>query len=233
VDNHIIARYPIDGSGNSVFVASLQRVNDSKNFSGVATSRCRVGKDGADGLLGVNNEDRSNGECDSLLIDIGSILVVQHVVLERDLSLLVTNNGELQIAAADLVDILDPFAVAVNGVRGQTDQLDSSSCKFRLEFGECSEFRCADWGEIFGMREQHNPLVTDEFMEVDGPLSGLSVKVWRNRAEAQTTFRLVSKASARYGSTYGSTRSPVEPILLMVETVLLIGKLRCQFSAES
>ena len=36
VHNHVVARDPIDGSGNSVLVAGLQRVHDAENLSGVA-----------------------------------------------------------------------------------------------------------------------------------------------------------------------------------------------------
>lgn len=38
----VIARYPVDGSCDTVLVASLERIKDAKNFGGVTTGRSRV-----------------------------------------------------------------------------------------------------------------------------------------------------------------------------------------------
>lgn len=60
-DNDILAGYPVDGGGNLVLVTGLEGVDDAQNLGGVAASGGRVGEDGADGLLGVNEEDGSDG----------------------------------------------------------------------------------------------------------------------------------------------------------------------------
>jgi hypothetical protein len=80
VDNHIITRNPVDRGGDSVLIASLEGVDDAEDLGGVAAGGCWVGHDEADGLLGVDNEDRADGERNALGVDIGSILVVNPIV---------------------------------------------------------------------------------------------------------------------------------------------------------
>ena len=75
-DNDVLAGDPVDGGGNLVLVAGLEGVDDAKHLGGVAARGCRVGQDGADGLLGVNEEDGSDGEGEGVAVDIGGVLVV-------------------------------------------------------------------------------------------------------------------------------------------------------------
>jgi len=67
-----------------------------------------------------------------------------HVIFQRNLSLLVSNDGELERRLRDLIDVLDPAAVAVNGVCAESDELDAALCEFGLELGKCAEFGRAD-----------------------------------------------------------------------------------------
>lgn len=121
-----------------MLVTGLQRVHHAQNLSGVAASRGRVREDEADGLLGVNDEHASDGERDSLLVDVRGILVVQHVIGVCDLPLLVANDGKPQVGVGELIDILDPPAVRLNGVCGKTNQLDATLGELRLELRECA-----------------------------------------------------------------------------------------------
>lgn len=79
VDDHVVTGDPVDRGCDLVLVAGLQRVDDTEDLDAVATSRGRVGQDSADGLLGVDNEDGADGERDALLVDVGSVLVVEPV----------------------------------------------------------------------------------------------------------------------------------------------------------
>ena len=64
-------------------------VDDPQDFVKVATSGGRVGNGQTDDLLGVDDEHRSDGEWNTLGIDVGSILVVQHVVQGGNLTFLI------------------------------------------------------------------------------------------------------------------------------------------------
>jgi len=59
-----------------VLVASLERVDDSENLGRVTAGRGRIGQDSADLLAGVDDEYGADGEGDSLLVDVGGVLVV-------------------------------------------------------------------------------------------------------------------------------------------------------------
>lgn len=59
-----------------MLVTSLERVDNAEDLSGVAASAGGVREDGADGLLGVDDEDGTDGESDALLVDVGGVLVV-------------------------------------------------------------------------------------------------------------------------------------------------------------
>jgi len=138
VDNDIITRDPVDWGGNAVLVASLQTVKDTKNLSSVTASASRVAKNETDSLLRVNDEDGANGESNALAVNVGSVLVVDHVVCQRNLALLVTNDRELEVAARDLVDVLDPAIVRVDSVCGETDELGAAAGELRFELCEGS-----------------------------------------------------------------------------------------------
>ena len=115
-----------------MLVSCLQRIHNSQNLGRVATSRGGIREDSTDGLLRVNDKNGADCESNALGVHVGSILVVEHVIQQGDLSLLVSNDGEPQVTSADLVNVLDPTAMALNSVRGQADQLHATSCKFRL-----------------------------------------------------------------------------------------------------
>lgn len=59
-----------------MLVAGLEGVDDAEDLGGVAASGGGVGEDGADGLLGVDEEDGADGEGNALGVDVGGVLVV-------------------------------------------------------------------------------------------------------------------------------------------------------------
>jgi hypothetical protein len=194
VYNDVITWDPVDRCGDAVLVAGLQAVEDAENLGGVAAGRSGVGEDEANSLLGVDDEDGADGEGDALAVDVGRVLVVDpgtrvrrvscmrkcpdlHVVRQRNLALLVADDGELQLAAADLIDVLDPAIVRVDRVGGETDELCAAAGELRLELREGAELGCADGRVVFGVREENHPVVADELVEVDGALGRLGLEV--------------------------------------------------------
>ena len=153
-NDDIVTWDPVDRGGDLVLVAGLERVHHAEDLSGVAAGRGWVGHNQADGLLWVDDEDAADGEGDALGVDVGGILVVDptcvlwsahapgatslitlflHVVGEGDLALLVADDREAQPAAGDLVDVLDPAAMALDGVGAQSDELDATLGELGLE----------------------------------------------------------------------------------------------------
>lgn len=109
-----------------------------------------------------------------------------HVIEVCDLALLITNDWEAQLATGDLIDILDPSSVRVDGVGRETDQLDAALGELWLELCEGTEFGGADGCVVLGVGEEYYPLVADELMEVDWALSGLGLEVGGNGTQAET-----------------------------------------------
>ena len=102
-----------------------------------------------------------------------------HVIQISNLTGLVADNREGQLAARNLVNVLDPSSVALNCVSRQANQLDSALLEFRLEFGKGSELGGADGSVILWVGEEHNPIVTNEFMEVNIAVCSLGLEIWR------------------------------------------------------
>lgn len=72
-----------------------------------------------------------------------------------------------------------------DGVGRQTDQLDTALGEFGLELGESSELSGADWSVILGVREEDDPAVADELMEVDGAFGSVSLEVGRDGTQSE------------------------------------------------
>lgn len=146
---------------------------------------------------------RADGESNALLVDVGGILLVDpgctcqpaatypfppshsHVVSKSDLTLLVANDWEAKVAARDLVDVLDPAAMALDGVGAEADKLDATLGELWLELRKGTKLGCADGSVVLWVGEQNNPVVADELVEVDGAGGGLGVEVGGNAAEAE------------------------------------------------
>ena len=109
-----------------------------------------------------------------------------HVIEVCDLALLITNDWEAQLATGDLIDILDPSSVRVDGVGRETDQLDAALGELWLELCEGTELGGADGCVVLRVGEENYPLVANELVEVDWALCGLGLEVGGNGTQAET-----------------------------------------------
>ena len=77
-----------------MLVASLERVDNAQDLGGVTASAGRVRENGADGLLGVDDEDGADGEGNALGVNVGGILVVNpSIVCQLELCLSIANRN--------------------------------------------------------------------------------------------------------------------------------------------
>jgi hypothetical protein len=116
-------------------------------------------------------------------------ILYAHVIGISNLALLVANDGESKLAARDLINVLDPSSVRLDGVGRKANQLDTALGELWLELCESTKLGGADWSVIFRVGEEDNPVVANELMEVDGASGGLGLEVWGNGAEAETGSR--------------------------------------------
>jgi len=163
VDDDIFTLLPVDGGGDPVLVTELKRVDDPEDFVKVATSGGRVRNGQTDDLLGVDDEHRSDGEGNALGIDVGSILVVQHVVQGSDSAAFIGDDGVLDTRGADGLlaeglDILDPSFVLLETVVGEADDFHTTVIKVLGATSNFSKLSGADWGKVIRMREENGQL---------------------------------------------------------------------------
>ncbi len=72
-------------------------------------------------------------------------LSLQHILYIH----LVADDWEFELAARYLIDVLHPAAMAFHRISGQSNQLDTATGEFRLEFGKGSKLSGApmDFGQ--------------------------------------------------------------------------------------
>jgi len=190
VDDNILTLLPVDRGGDAVPFADLERVDDPEDFVKVATSGSGVRNGQTDDLLGVDDEHRSDGEGNALGVDVGGILVIQHVVQGSDLTFLVRDYGIFDMGWADilsakLLNILDPSLVLFEAVGRETNDFHTTISKV---FGATSNFAKlsgADRGKIIRMGEENGPFVPDPFVELYWALGGLSLEIRSDASKTQ------------------------------------------------
>lgn len=123
-NDNVLPRLPFNRRGELVLVTALERLDNAEDLVERTTDSGRVRDQSADGLLRVDDEDGTDGKGESLLVDIGSVLVVKHAVLGSDLALLVADDGVLDGSVSDLINVFDPTVVRVDVVGAQTNDLD-------------------------------------------------------------------------------------------------------------
>lgn len=112
VNDDLASRLPVGGRGDPVLVAELERVDRAQDLVELTAGRRRVLKNQTDRLLRVDDEHGSDGERDALLVDVGEVLLVEHVVQASDLTSRISDDRELEVDAAQLVDVGDPLVAA-------------------------------------------------------------------------------------------------------------------------
>lgn len=118
--------------------------------------------------------------------------MVQHVIEICNGSLLITNDWEAQLAARNLINVLDPSSVGLDGVGRKTDQLDAALGELGLKLCEGAQLGGADGCVVFWVGEQDNPLVANELVEVDWALGGFGLEVGCKGSQAEGCSSRVS-----------------------------------------
>ena len=90
----------------------------------------------------------------------------RHVVELGHLEIGVPYHRILDLGALGLFDVDGPFAVVLDRIDRESDQLGIALGEFRLDLGHVAELGRADRREILGMRKQDRPLVADPLMVI-------------------------------------------------------------------
>ena len=99
------------------------------------------------------------------------------------MAVLIANDGEGELGARDLIDVLDPSSVRLDRVGRQANQLDAALGKLGLELCERTELGGANGSVILGVGEEDDPVIANELVEVDGASGCLRLEVGRGGSE--------------------------------------------------
>lgn len=94
--------------------------------------------------------------------------------------LFIIDDGEGNFVVSDFIDVFDLVIVRFNGVGGEIDQFYIMFFEFGSEFGKGIEFGGVDGSVVFGVGEQDDLVVVNEFVEVDFVLGGFGLEVGGN-----------------------------------------------------
>ena len=93
----LLTRNPVDWRRNLVLVTRLQTVDYPQHLRRVSPRASRIAQDQPNGLLGIDNVHAPDRQSHALGVHIGRVLVIDHVILQGNLALLVTDDGELEV----------------------------------------------------------------------------------------------------------------------------------------
>lgn len=90
------------------------------------------------------DEDGTDGEWKTLLVDVCGVLVVEHIIELGNVAVLVADDGELESLARDLVNVSDPAGVRVDRVGRETKHGYATGLKVLGESSGDTELGGAD-----------------------------------------------------------------------------------------
>jgi len=207
VYNDILAGNPVDRSSDTMFITGLEGVHHTEDLGGVTTGRGRVGQDEADGLLGIDDKDGPDGESHSLGVHVGRVLVVKHVICVGNLAGSVTNDGEGKTGLGDLINVINPSVMGLDGVRRKTNHLDVALRELGLKLREGTQLSGANGGEVVWVGKEHNPRIAGPLVELDDALGGFGLEVGSSASETEPTRRTPTSASRRHAGARQHSRS--------------------------
>lgn len=70
--------------------------------------------------------------------------MIQHVIKSSDLAISISNDGEVELNIANIVDISNPLFVITEFVGRKTNDIDIASIPFILKSSNETKFGCAD-----------------------------------------------------------------------------------------
>src|SRR5262249_43603059 len=94
-----------------------------------------------------------------------------------DLQLRVTDQWKIRSVTLSLLDVVGPFGMGIHRVDAQTHDLDAALVELRLDLRHVTELRRTDGREVFGVREEHRPVVADPLVEANGAFGRMCLEI--------------------------------------------------------
>jgi len=188
MNDNVVTGLPIDRSSDSVLITQLDCVDYPYNLIEIPSCNGGVVQFEPDLFGGIDYEHCPDGKRETRsAINVGSILIIEHVVEVGNTTVTVGDDRILNIGFTVFIDIFDPLVVIVQVIRADTDNLDVPLFPITClcASGDLTELGSAYRSKVSRMREEYTPRVSEKFMKLDGAEGGLSAEVRRHRAETQ------------------------------------------------
>jgi hypothetical protein len=186
-DDDVLTLLPVGWRCDFMLRGQLDGVEYADDFVEVAASGHGVRDLKLDALVGANDKDGANGRVVGGGAAFAGLAGIgwKHVVELGDGEGGVADEGVIDLEATDVLDVLAPLSVAVDGVDGEADDLCAALRELLFEACDGAEFGGADGGEVLGVREENGPAVSDPIMEVDCALCSVGGEIGSNIVYAE------------------------------------------------
>ena len=178
-DDDVVALLPIGRGGYLVLGGELHGVKHAEDLIEVAAGGHGIGHLQLDLLIGADDIDHAHGGVVGGGAAFAAIAGVagEHVVELGYLEFGVADDGEVDLGAGDVFDVLGPLRVVFDAVDGEAEGLYAAGGELSFERADGAELGGANGSEVLGVREEDDPVVADELVEVDGALRGFGGEV--------------------------------------------------------
>ena len=171
VDNDAVAWSPIGRRSNGMLACELAGVDGSQDLVEVAATRRRVRHHQGNRLVGLDDEDGAHGQRKTSRVAVARIKDADGRGM---IAIGIAEERERYIGASGGLDVLDPRAMGVGIVAGESADLDTALLELRSKTGGGGELCRANRSEISRMHEHKPPVAIEVLVEIElvGVLGG-------------------------------------------------------------
>jgi hypothetical protein len=82
--------------------------------------------------------------------------------------------------------------MALDRIDAEPDHFGATISELFLETSDSTKFGGADWGEVFGVREENSPIVPNPLVEADWALGRFRCEIWSDVVDAKSHDQYLS-----------------------------------------
>ena len=102
---------------------------------------------------------------------------MDHSIEIGDFTIRVRDQRKVESMTLGFGYVACPGAVVFEWINAETDHFNAAFVEFRFQAGNLTKFRCANRSEIRRVREQHRPVVTHPFMELERAIGCVGLEI--------------------------------------------------------
>ena len=171
VDDDAIAWSPIGRRSNGMLARELAGVDRSNDLRKVASTRSRIRHHQGNRLVGLDDEDGAHGQGKTGCV---AVALVKDADGRGMIAIGIAEERERDIGASGSLDVLDPCAVGIRIVAGESADLDTALLELRSKTRRSGELGSTNRSKISRMHEHKPPVALEVLVEIElvGVLGG-------------------------------------------------------------